>query len=754
MPSSRAKRAYALWRQYRGLAAILVMFIALGLVYSMVTPIFEASDELWHFPFVKRLADGQGLPVQRPGQIGPWRQEGTQPPLYYALGALLIKGLDTSDMDAVRWINPHADIGVPTLDRNVNMVIHTERERHTWRGTVLAVRLVRWMSLLMGAVSVWAGYMLAQQVFPEDKLTALTTACLTAFNAMFLFITASVNNDALVIMLCSVCLWLMVRYVASRPTVAQWTLLGVLMALACLAKVSALGLLPLAALSGLIVAWRARSWKALLTAGLATGLPVILLAGWWYYRNWRLYRDPLALSVFVEIVGGRYPVPTLRQLLGEWKGFVMSYWGFFGGVNVPAPDWVYILLSAFGVLGLVATPLSLWRWQKAKRLDLVRWLQLGLIALWIAIEFVALIRWTRMTIASQGRLMFAALTAISFWMSLGLAGILSGRWRALLPGAAILAMLLIAWLLPFTTIQPAYAPPQKLTEGDLSNIQTRLDVTFDGKMRLLGYTLEQERATPGEQIAVTLYWQALQTMRENYSVFVHLLGANDLIIGQRDMYPGQGTYATTLWRPGEIIADRYVVPVSPTALTPGEIEIEVGLYRLETGTRLAVTDSSGVSRGDNVRFGRIALPLRIQDGIPNPIYVNFEDRIALVGYALQPTAAAPGSSFYLSLYWRALRDIHVNYSVFTHVLGEQHRIWAQMDSWPQGGNAPTATWRKGQLIEDAYELKVAQDAPMGIYDLQVGLYAADGKRLSVLGQGGHVIDTRIVLSKVRILPAQ
>lgn len=160
----------SLLRNHWGILVVLALFLALGLIYSAVTPIFEASDELWHYPFVKHLADGHRLPRQYPDQLGPWRQEGSQPPLYYALGAILTRGIDTSDMEAVRWINPHANMGIPTRDRNVNMVIHTQRECFPYRGTVLAVHAVRWMSVLMGAVTVVAGYLLANQIFPGIRL--------------------------------------------------------------------------------------------------------------------------------------------------------------------------------------------------------------------------------------------------------------------------------------------------------------------------------------------------------------------------------------------------------------------------------------------------------------------------------------------------------------------------------------------------------------------------------------------------------
>ena len=59
------------------LAFILGAFVLLGFTYALVTPAFEASDELWHYPMIEHLADGNPLPVQvfDPAQAGPWKQE-------------------------------------------------------------------------------------------------------------------------------------------------------------------------------------------------------------------------------------------------------------------------------------------------------------------------------------------------------------------------------------------------------------------------------------------------------------------------------------------------------------------------------------------------------------------------------------------------------------------------------------------------------------------------------------------------------
>jgi hypothetical protein len=815
-------------RSRRGLIVILALYLALAGMYSVTTPVFEASDEVWHYPFVKRLADGEGLPTLSGDHGDPWRQEGGQPPLYYALGALLTRGIDTGDLHEVRWLNPHADTGVIKPDGNANMVVHTERERWPYRGTVLALRLVRWMSALMGAVTVWAAYRLGREFerrgrrsdrharAPGIYVVGWGAAALTAFNAMFLFITSSVNNDALVNALCAVALWMIVHYVAIRPRPWQWALLGGVLGLATLSKLSGLAMLPVAAVALRIVTLRRHlgpdasgNWRNalgdLLVGGVMLGLPVVAISGWWFVRNWALYRDPTGLSAFLDVVGRRYPQPTLRQLAGEWRGFVMSFWGLFGTVNVPAPEWFYDLLNGFALVGLLGLPLYSWRIHgtrvrrlvQARSWDARRWIagldvqmwQLGLVLLWIVTLSVSFVRWTLMTPASQGRLLFPGLTGINLLLVLGLMGWTPGRFRAVLPAAMGMVMLATAAMLPFTAIAPTYARPEILEA--VPEELTPMDVLFvsdvgQPQMRLLGYRIHRHgepshedsvgrrscvgpnarhavTAGPGDALAVTLCWQAEQAMRVDYSVFVHLLAGeaesgDGQLVSQRDVYPGLGAFPTSLWQPGDRIADTYVLPIPPTTMTPNELYIAIGLYRLGSGERLAVAGSDGEAIDDHLRLGRIVLPTRIEDGIPNPVHITLDGgdgpSIALVGYDLNRAAAAPGETLHLTLYWRALRDGQANYSVFTQVVGSQDNIWAQMDGWPLGGKAPTAAWRKGQLIVDPYTLIIHKDAPPGVYDLQVGMYTTEGTRLTVLGAGGHAKDTRILLGSVRVLAAR
>jgi len=778
-------------RQHRAIALVLIGFIVLGTVYSMVTPLFEASDELWHYPFVKHLADGGGLPVQDPRTKQPWRQEGSQPPLYYALGALATFWIDTSDLAELRWLNPHADIGVETADGNLNMVVHSEREDFPYRGTALAVRIVRFLSVLMGAVTVLCTYLIALEVYPKQKTLAAGAAAFNAFVPMFLFISGSINNDNLVIPLCSLTLLILVRLMhSSRPSsqipndqlrfgiwdlgFGIWSLLGLIIGLGALSKASALGLVPLTALALALSAWQRRAKSVLrrivwFFGSFCTVLAVsFAVAGWWYLRNWLLYRDPLGLNTFVALVGPRLHQPTLRQLLGEWEGFVKTFWGLFGGVNVAMEPAVYWVLNAIALLGALGLVILLARWLSGMNVGQIGNLSVAssdpfsilhspfsILLTWPIILFLALIRWTTTTQASQGRLMFPAISAIAVLLALGWSQWVPRRYQKWLLGIVSGLMFVLAAVAPFRYIAPAYAKPTLLSEAQLqppNHSTTQPDVTFGGKARLLGYEAGDEETRPGESVGVTLYWQSLAEMNKDYTVFVHLLDENDLVIAQRDTYPGLGTYPTSLWRVGDAFADRYVLTLPPTVFAPCTGRFEVGLYDFSSGERLVATGPDGQPLGDNVRFHQITVLPREDSAVPNPVDFDFEGRIALAGYDLDRRTTRPGETIHLTLYWQALAEMEQDYTVFTHVLGEEDRLWAQMDSQPQGGAAPTSSWQVGQVVEDHYDLVIKPDTPPDVYDIEVGLYlAATGRRLGVLDKGGRLRDNRVLLSKVRVV---
>jgi hypothetical protein len=768
--------------------ALLALYLVLGCVYSVVTPVMEASDELWHYPMVKYLADHRTLPVQEPGVETAWRQEGSQPPLYYALAAAVTARIDTADLEQVRRVNPHADNGKITEDGNTNLVIHAP-DRRGWHGTVLAIHLIRFLSVLMGMGTVYLGYRLVLEIWPERWGLALAAAALTALNPMFLFISGSVNNDNLAMLLCALGLWMLVRLVKAHgvrsplPARAWWrdvTLLGAVLGAAVLTKTSAMGLLPLTALAVSFVAWKQRSWRRLLSGGVVTAGLVALIAGWWFVRNAILYDgDWFGLERFILVLGYRVPPATLRQLWSERAGFMMAYWGLFGGVNLPLPNWIYSVLNGALVLSGVGLLVGLARvvWGQATSTARLKtlWIdpnplhvQLLLLALWPLVVLVSWAGWATRTWSSQGRLVFSAITAWSAWMAIGLAQLgprpaRKKRARLGLLWVGLLACFLLgvaAWA-PFGVIAPAYRAPL-LAAGDRAAPQHVLRADVGGLVRLLGYDVQgigpdgALHVQSGQAVRFTLYWEALRNMDRDWSVFVHLLDSDlDLVLATRDRYPGQGLLATSDLEPGERWVDRYVIGLDETTFAPSHALLEVGLYDLATGERppIAVEEGDADLVGNALRFQPIRIEPRPGE-VPNPLSLRMEDKMALVGWDVEPRVVAAGETLHLTLYWECLAPMARDYQVSTQVVRADQVKAAQMDAGP--GSTPTGQWTKGQQVVEQRALAVDPGAPPGGYEILVSVYGwQDGntiKRLRLIDERGYVLPgDSLILGQVRVV---
>lgn len=741
----------------RLIAAIVALFILIAAWYSVAVPIFEVSDELRHYPMVKTLADGNGLPIQDMANPGPWRQEGSQPPLYYALGAAATFWIDTSDFGQVWRLNPHVDNGVITPDGNVNMVAHNYvREQWPWRGTVLAVHIVRLLSVLFSAGAVYFTYRIGRLVLRAKPWISLGGAAVAAFTPMFVYISGSVNNDNLATLLAAVAVWLMLtmlqRGEEQRPTLAWSIGLGITLGLGALTKQSVLGLFGLAGLTMAYAAIRQNRWQTFFVEGpLIVGIAA-LIAGWWYLRNWRLYGEVFGLDRMIAIAGARPGgVASLAQLWGERTGFIYSYWGLFGGVNIPMPGWSYAVFNLLSLLSTIGIVVWIARQLHRERFNRPEWMPKILTLLWIPFVFIPLIRWTSLTQASQGRLMFSAISGLSLWFVTGIAGWMPDAWGKWATGGLVAFLGALTLAAPVAWIGPAYRLPAQIdAPAELSLAELHPANQEESVLRLVAATYTPDSVQPGESVAVTLEWEALAPMDRNWSVFLHLQDSARLLAGQRDTYPGVGLLATSDLEPGRHWGETYVVPVRESAYAPETLDLRVGLYDYASGERMILTDGS-----DSALIGTLSLAPRDGD-VPNPVDYDFSGQMRLRGYTVSQRTAVPGETIPVVLYWQGLASMDTNYSVSVQFVSDDGRVAGSKDSWPGGGDLPTATWQPGQQIEDAYEVPIAPDATPGVYNIQVIVYSVDSSgeivRLKRLMPDGRLVDDRILLTQLWIAP--
>lgn len=147
-------------------------------------------------------------------------------------------------------------------------------------------------------------------------------------------------------------------------------------------------------------------------------------------------------------------------------------------------------------------------------------------------------------------------------------------------------------------------PVEHQVATEIPPMQVEVRAILDDKVELLGYDLEEDTVRPGKVVSCTLYWRALQEMDRDYTVFTHLVAPDGTAWGQWDNQPQGGASPTTRWVPGQVVVDRYRVPVSADAPV-GPLVLYVGMYDLLTMSRLPVVDASGAPIGDAIPAAEI-----------------------------------------------------------------------------------------------------------------------------------------------------
>jgi 4-amino-4-deoxy-L-arabinose transferase-like glycosyltransferase len=758
-----------------GLAGVLALYLALGAAYSVTTPVFEAPDESHHFFVVKHIVDYRALPVQRAETRGLWEQEGSQPPLYYAVGALLVGGIDLSDTEDLLWRNPQANIGDPTNPGNKNLYVHPPDQRFSWRGAVLATHVLRFLSLALGAGTVAGAWHIVRLVFPREPVLALATAAVTAFVPQFLFITSAVNNDNAITCLGTLSLYLFLRMLrdgtsdglARGVSAGRWAMLGAVLGLALLSKLSALALLILAGVVIALVAWHGRSWQVAWRASLWVGLPVVLLAGWWYVRNVLLYGEPTGLTAMWEVVGRRDDFG--QGLWGEFRGLRYSFWGLFGWFSIAMSGWVYRILDVFSLVAVAGLciggvrwgSLGLWRgaWS-AFRYREPGWgaafppLALGLMWFWLGMTFVSLVRWTSLTHGTQGRLLFAALVPFALAFVLGLRVWFLPRVRDAATAVICAGLFLLAVLAPWAWIAPSYAYPRQIEA--LPDRAIPLDLAYGEATVLRGIGLPQEYVRAGDSLEVDLYWEADRPMPDASGALTALRLSDPLgdFVGVEDSYPGAGMLPMSLWPADQLLAGRQYVRVGRDVDAPLIARLSISVYDSHSGEHL------GMSGDREPIVGRIKIVPRSWPRIGRREVVAWLDREkppdsgkasgVVLARAEWPERLSLGQTLPVKLVWAVRSAPGRDYTVFVHLVDGAGNVCGYGDGPPRYGRYPTWIWSKGEVIEDEHSVSTGSTVPPGHYSIKVGLYDAGGRVPAYRADGSRWLHDAVELGTAEV----
>ncbi len=586
------------WR-HRAIVAVMAGFFVLGTLYSLATPLLESPGEA-------------GYVEQSPVLSGLLRR------------------------------NPQFDARPSPGGENKNRIVHTEKEKFPYRGPALTLHLVRLLSVLMGTVTVFVTYRLALEVLPGDRAIALGAAAVNAFMPGFLFTSGTAAGHSLAILLSSLALLFLVRFskragwrrtlVVAAPVGAVfivggwWALRGSsddlvtlrdlyfslwglfgwrnislppawYVVLSVLALAGAAGLLirrresetlPLAisvawiAVTFLFALWRVKSLfpaisalSVLLFWGLSRWLPkrycsalggvvggglfLLALACPFYYLA-PAYAKPLVLAAEdipaaaqrleveyggqMRLVGYQLAQSTIRP--GESLELTL-YWEALAPMDRDYRVFVHLLGRDYQVVGQGdgqpgpnAYPTHLWAAGDIMHHTYqVPTIYTATVPTLCRIDVGLYHRPTLETLESNRRIFL-------------------DRVR------------LVPW------------QPQEYV------IDQQLNFNLADLIALVGYDLEEGP----ENVQLTLYWQARQRIEEDYTVFVHLSDDQGHIWAQHDSQPLNGDYPTSAWEEGQVVADEHLLSLGPD-VPSGQYRLEVGMYRLDDGWRLPVSNDRG-----------------------------------------------------------------------------------------------------------------------------------------------------------------
>jgi hypothetical protein len=726
-------------------AAIMAFYLALCALYNVTLPIFEASDEVAHYSYAAYLAREQRLPDLR-SPHAPATHEAAQPPLYYALAALVISPIDQSALERISkfntdWFDRELN---PDFVSVVNLHLHTDAENFPYAGAVWGVRALRALSSMLGALTVLCVFGIARIVAHGDDTAALLAMALTALNPKFVHVSSIVSNDIALIGAASAACWLICRQLA-RPNTAESALralfaLGLCIGAAVLSKLGGLALFAPAALCVLHT-----SPATLIKRTLALLAGFLLVSGAWFAFNMLTYGDPLAFS---QVRTANAPMLRatpldLPALLGTLPEIGLSYFGVIG-LGLRLPQWalaVWAIVIAAGAFGAAMLALRQLRtingtWLRSPWAALLLW-HTGLLALFVP--------WLRGYVATEnGRLIMPGIAVLATALALGLLRWLPARATAPIAAVTVLGLAGIAGSAPFHTIQPAFAAPPLLDESAARGLLSQQGAggSFEGRIKVLNSGLSSTRLDEGEALKVDLVWGALQPLDQSHRVIIEALDESGKPLARRYAIPFAGRYSTLRWEAGRYFADQYTLQIPPqTRRTVARITLS--LYRPYGEPGLLMLDGGGTA----LTLGRVRMAPADETRTPAaaaPAMATFGDAIALT----RVSRAADSLTFT----WRVLQRPAADYTFFIHALDAQGVQIAHQDAQPfDNGQYPTGLWDAGEELDDKRTFVL----PAGAQQLRIGWYdpAQGNARLAALrADGARWQDDIVLLDVAQLTP--
>ena len=426
----------------------IALFFILGLCYSYYTPLWTPPDEERHFTYGEYIAQKHTLPSYTSAPEGNSVHMAYHPPLYYMIGSLF----------------SHEDQRLLKEEISVNdgpgyrlLTLPKKETEFPYAGKARTAYLLRFLSLMLGGITISLIYSIALMFFPKDQLFASVTAIFVATIPQFLHVSASISNENLSTTLSAAYLLLLLYYLRD-PARLRWQVgSGILLGLCLLSKTSTVFYLPVTTLFILWLCLRDKR-NPILPLFFILGTAIVV-SGWWFLRNWLMFNDPTFVKTYDTLNSFHLRgVPlSLGYVTTVIEKTFTTFFGFFGALEFSLPDFHFAIYGVIILLSIVGLCLL---WAK-KALSSLQVNMLGLFLLVILVEtgMYAYIN-IKYTGFYLGRYLYMVIAPIAMILMMGFRSLLPLRWRN--PSLVVLSFVLIILNLNvlFRILKPAYAEPR------------------------------------------------------------------------------------------------------------------------------------------------------------------------------------------------------------------------------------------------------------------------------------------------------
>lgn len=267
------------------------------------------------------------------------------------------------------------------------------------------------------------------------------------------------------------------------------------------------------------------------------------------------------------------------------------------------------------------------------------------------------------------------------------------------------AELLRLYHIPAANLPDLRDPAAALAQaGPFVRPQSTSDADWSGLFKLIGYSVDAPDSAK-RNIEVTLMVLTLKPVSADYTFSIKVRDAQDRVWGQQDKWPGDNSYASTEWRPGDLIVEKFYTGLDPCA-PAGAYAVTAEAYDPKTGAVLGLAGDAGSVVDLGTWQAEASQSNRLEDLQPDQaVDHNLGNGLNLIGYTLTPGQVRPGDKVSLSLFWRGIGAGATRPVTVTLQDASQSRAVL--------ANGPVSVPADGRGLCSFYDLSVPSSAPSG-----------------------------------------